>query len=397
MEATRIASLPARADALAIGHRRGRPLTPLPIRDLPAQGLQTTARDLGRFLIALLCGGELDGRQVLAPGVIEAMLTPQNQDVALDLDVTTGLGWRLEEERIPGAGLVVRHGGATLGHSAELMLLPEVGLGIAVLANSGDARRVVEQLADVVLAQTASLVPEPLPPDLFLAPSASAARDGSGRTGTPTNAGGHFATDLGLITIAPTADKARHRLCACMSGTQLDLVRSADGWLDVPATAQALPPSAQALAAMRYQTRRIGRREVVVADTGDGEAVIGEQVPAEPLPALWRARLGRYAVINPDPGYPVEDLRLSLTDGKLCFSYRMPLLSAKRIQMPVRPLDADTGVILGLGRNRGDALRFVEGAGGTSLLRWSGYLAEPIGVAGPSAADDHAADIRSLK
>ncbi|WP_295881540.1 serine hydrolase domain-containing protein [uncultured Thiohalocapsa sp.] len=46
MEATRIASLPARADALAIGHRRGRPLTPLPIRDLPAQGLQTTARDV---------------------------------------------------------------------------------------------------------------------------------------------------------------------------------------------------------------------------------------------------------------------------------------------------------------------------------------------------------------
>jgi hypothetical protein len=83
----------------------------------------------------------------------------------------------------------------------------------------------------------------------------------------------------------------------------------------------------------------------------------------------------------------VEDLRLSLTDGKLCFSYRMPLLSDKRIQMPVRPLDADMGVILGLGRNRGDALRFVERAGDEPLLRWSGYLAEPVGPAEDSTSD----------
>jgi hypothetical protein len=243
-----------------------------------------------------------------------------------------------------------------------------------------------------VLAQTASLVPEPLPPNLFFA-----AGGGPANTGTPTSAGGHFATDLGLIAIEQSADKARHKLCACMTGTELDLVPAADGWLDVPATEQALAPAAQTLAAMRYQTRHIGGREVVVADTGDGAAVIGEKVPAEPLPARWQARVGRYAVINPDPGYPVADLRLSLTDGKLCFSYRMPLLSEKRIQMPVRPLDADTGLILGLGRNRGDALRFVERAGAAPLLRWSGYLARPIGSAEAGASDDDAADIMSLK
>jgi hypothetical protein len=135
----------------------------------------------------------------------------------------------------------------------------------------------------------------------------------------------------------------------------------------------------QALAAMRYQTRRIGGRDVIVADTGKGEAVLGEKVPAEPLPAAWRARLGHYEVINADPGYPVEDLRLSLNDGKVCLSYHMPLLSPKRIQMPVRPLDEDNGVILGLGRNRGDTLRFIPRADGDApLLRWSGYLARRV-------------------
>jgi hypothetical protein len=129
---------------------------------------------------------------------------------------------------------------------------------------------------------------------------------------------------------------------------------------------------------MRYQTRRIGGRDVVVADTGDGEVVLGEKVPREPLPAAWRARLGAYEVINADPDYPVEDLRLSLNDGKVCLSYRMPVLSPKRIQMPVRPLDDDNGVVLGLGRNRGDAMRFIGRAGDDPLLRWSGYLARPV-------------------
>ncbi len=378
MSATRIAVRPSAADGLAVGHRHGRALAPLPIRDLPAQGLMTSARDLGRFLKMLLCGGELAGRQVVEPGPIEAMLAPQNQDVALDLDVTTGLGWFLETGRIPGAERLARHGGATLGYAAELMLLPEVGLGVAVLASSGDAQRIVGQLAESVLARSLSLVPEPLPPDLFVP-----AGDGPDAVGSAVSAKGHFATDLGLVAFEAGEADQDHTLCACMTGERLDMVRGADGWLGVDAMDRdALPPSARTLAAMRYQTRRIGGRDVLVADIGDGEAVIGEKVPAAPVPAAWRARLGHYAVINPDPDYPVSDLRLSLVDGKLCLSYRMPVLSPKRIQMPVQPLDEDTGVILGLGRNRGDALRFVEQGGG-SLLRWSGYLARPLGDGDP--------------
>jgi CubicO group peptidase (beta-lactamase class C family) len=386
MRATRIAALPAAADRLAVGHRGGAPLAPLPIRDLPAQGLETSAADLGRFLIALLCGGELHGRQVLAPGLIEAMMMPQNAAVALDLDVATGLGWFLEDGTVGDAGPVVRHGGTTLGFAAELVLLPEAGLGVAVLASSGDARRVVVQLAETILTHAAALVPEPLPPELFVSAS-PAASDRPAAGGTAIGADGHFATDLGLIAIAANGEDDRHTLCACMEGARMDLVRGADGWLRVDAQTRALPAAAQALASMRYQARRIGEREVVVADTGTGPAVLGEKLPAEPLPAAWRARLGRYKVINADAGFPVTDLRLSLTDGKVCFGYRMPVLSSKRIQMPVRPLDDDSGVIVGLGRNRGDTLRFVAGAGEEApLLRWSGYLARRVDDGGPSAA-----------
>jgi CubicO group peptidase (beta-lactamase class C family) len=381
MNDTRIAALPAAADAVAVGHRDGRPLTPLPIRDLPAHGLETSAHDLGRFLRALLRDGELDGQQILRREALATMWAPQNRDVPLDLDVTTGLGWFLDEDLIPG-GRVVRHGGATLGHAAELLLLPDAGLGVAVLASSGDARPIVEQLATSMLAQASDLATAPVSSDLVVAAAPALAA-----TGAPISPGGHFATDLGLVAIVKEEGRDRHSLCACMTGTQLPLGRGDDGWLEVAQTPDRLPPAVRTLAAMRYQTRRIGDLEVLVADTGDGEAVIGERVPGESLPAGWRARLGRYRVINPDAGYPVEDLRLSLVDGKLCFSYRMPLLSPKRIQMPVRPLDERSGVIAGLGRNRGDTLRFVERAGAEPLLRWSGYLAEPHLVEDRSPAE----------
>jgi hypothetical protein len=39
---------------------------------------------MARLSIALLCAGELEGRQVIAPSLIEAMIEPQNADIALD-------------------------------------------------------------------------------------------------------------------------------------------------------------------------------------------------------------------------------------------------------------------------------------------------------------------------
>jgi CubicO group peptidase (beta-lactamase class C family) len=150
---TRFAAMPSADEPLAVGCKQRRAIDLLPIRDVPAQGLETTAADLGRSISVLLCGGNLDGRQVLAPDLIEQMMEPQNDDVALDLDVVNALGCFLEQGTIPGAERVVRHGGATLAYSAELVMLPEEGAGIAVLTNAGGARNVVAQLAQAVLTQ----------------------------------------------------------------------------------------------------------------------------------------------------------------------------------------------------------------------------------------------------
>lgn len=369
MENTAFASAPTAGTELATGHRKAAAFAPLPIRDLPAHGLQTTVSDLGRFMEAILCGGSLKGTQVIAPGLIEAMLEPQNTDVPLDLDVVYGLGWFLEHGTIPGATHIARHSGASLGFSAELVMLPEQGLGVVVMANAGGVGHVLKQLAETILSQSLKAMPTPLPPDLFVA--AMSPKPAAGTASAPE---GSYATDFGLISIRP----ADAKVCACIAAETMDLIPHPDGWFGVTAgDVGSLPASVEPLTRMRFQTRHIGGRDVVIADTGKGEVVIGEKVPTSPIPPEWLDRLGTYEVINPDPGFPIRDLQLNLNDGKLCLSYAMPVLSDGRIQMPVQTVSEDAGIILGLGRTRGETVRIVDGDG-EPLLRWSGYLARKM-------------------
>lgn len=205
LQQTRFVARPEQDDSFGIGHRDGRRLEPLPLRDLPAKGLITSAADLARLSAVLLNAGALDGRQLIEPGLIEAMLEPQNAEVELDLGLSIGLGLFLEQASIPEAARVARHSGNSLGYTAEWILLPEQGLGVAVLANAGHAGTIVKPLAEAILANAMKLEPEPIPADLFVV-----AAEDERKARIATSPEGHFATDFGLIAIRPEQDS----LCA---------------------------------------------------------------------------------------------------------------------------------------------------------------------------------------
>jgi CubicO group peptidase (beta-lactamase class C family) len=109
----------------------------------PAGGINSTARDLSRWMRLLLGGGELDGKRLLSEARIREMRTP-----VTPLPVSPkgraripetnfrayGLGWYLEDYR--GERLAY-HAGRIDGMSARLVLLPEKQLGVAVLTNRG--------------------------------------------------------------------------------------------------------------------------------------------------------------------------------------------------------------------------------------------------------------------
>jgi CubicO group peptidase (beta-lactamase class C family) len=103
-----------------------------------------------RFVALELGNGTLGGKQLVSERQILARRVPQ---VKITDEWSYGLAWGITKE----SGLdAVGHNGGTYGFSSLLEMLPEHGVGIVVLANSGNAgtfngavhRRFIELLFD---------------------------------------------------------------------------------------------------------------------------------------------------------------------------------------------------------------------------------------------------------
>jgi CubicO group peptidase (beta-lactamase class C family) len=115
----------------------------------PAGALITTAPDLARFGMAMLRGGELEGARVLTPASVAEMMRMQAR-AHPRLPEGFGLGFGVRE--VPGRKLVWWDGGLA-GAASRLALLPEHGVGVAILSNLADnapvsvaARRILDAL-----------------------------------------------------------------------------------------------------------------------------------------------------------------------------------------------------------------------------------------------------------
>lgn len=111
---------------------------------LPAGNLYTSVEDLGRFLSCLFADGKVDGKQILKPETIAEMFTPQ----LTDDDSGFGLGFHIGEFRDRKR---ISHSGAVYGFSSSLAGIPELKVGVIVLANEDIAMGAVSRIADAAL------------------------------------------------------------------------------------------------------------------------------------------------------------------------------------------------------------------------------------------------------
>ncbi|MES9972437.1 MAG: serine hydrolase domain-containing protein [Candidatus Thiodiazotropha sp.] len=344
---------------LSEGHLDGqsRPLPPL--RDTPALGLYTTGEDLGLLMSALL-GSHIPG---LPDSLLKQMFQAQTVDGQVSLGVAPGFGWFIE--RHPVVGKRVRHGGTTLLFGAEMMLLPEHGLGVAVLANGADSNRVAKELAATILALAATA--RGVVPDQTQGQIAQRRADGYD---TPSGA---YATDLGLLMV----DAEQPRLCACIIERILDLVRFEDGSLGLTQESiRQLPDGYRVLGDLRLRETEINGMDVLVADRNGNEILLGNRVEVDQWESVWRKRLGSYRTINSDGEFSIQDLKLSDQDGVLCLHYRAPHLSDRLIRVPLQPVSPTEAVVQGFGRGGGETVQIVE-VNGKQCLKFSGYMGEP--------------------
>jgi CubicO group peptidase (beta-lactamase class C family) len=113
------------------------PQRPLPAM-APAGAINSSAADMARWLLALLAGGQLDDATVMSPATAKRQLTPHmlmpgGEEMPGLTQYAYGLGWSIGRYR---EHKVAMHSGGIDGFTTHCMLLPDDGIGVAVLTNS---------------------------------------------------------------------------------------------------------------------------------------------------------------------------------------------------------------------------------------------------------------------
>ena len=125
--------------------RREGVVVPVPLRPVtamaPAGAVNSCAADMARWLLAQLNGGQIDGQAVMSPGVVARqhaphMVLPEDRTFPASTRHAYGLGWLIGQYR---GHRLAEHGGGIDGFQTECMLLPDDGIGVAVMTNTSSS------------------------------------------------------------------------------------------------------------------------------------------------------------------------------------------------------------------------------------------------------------------
>ncbi|HYN89562.1 MAG TPA: serine hydrolase domain-containing protein [Ardenticatenaceae bacterium] len=130
----------------------------------PSSTLHSSAVEMGRWALANLNRGELDGRRILQAASYGLLWHPYVETGYGDPPEHVGLSWFLAEYR---GHRTVEHGGADTGFETNLVLLPDLGAAVVVLSNSIPAP--VGPITRVALDLLLGFEPEPPRPPVLLA------------------------------------------------------------------------------------------------------------------------------------------------------------------------------------------------------------------------------------
>ena len=365
------ASITARAPEgpmAAKGYRNGKEAADLVLRDISAGGLNASVRDMSRFLSMIFADGRANGRSVLRPETVREMLRPQNADVPLDLNFRVGLGWMLSglgEIEFSGAGPVAHHAGGTALFHSQVIVLPAHKLGVVVLSNSASSRKVVNKIATEALklaleAKTGFREPAPTPPvlsDRPVSPELARAFEGD------------YATQLGYAKVYAKGGELR----ADAVGRTFRLVPREDGILGVRYSLLAIVNVDLGME-IGLSRARIAGREVLIAQTGAQQLLVGERIEPVTIPNAWLERVGEYEITNPGDDRPlVTRIALSRDARHLFLKVSMTEAPDVDFALPLEALDDRVAVIRGLGRSQGSSIVALETLAGAQLM-YSGYL-----------------------
>ena len=108
----------------------------------PAGGGSTTAGDMARYMTMILNGGVLDGVQIYNPATAAGFARVQSRP----MPGVAGFAHGFREFQLPGGRTGWGHDGVLLSFRSAMMVVPDLGLGVFVAANSETGERLSSQL-----------------------------------------------------------------------------------------------------------------------------------------------------------------------------------------------------------------------------------------------------------
>ncbi len=340
----------------ATGYKKQVAQSNLPVRDIPALGLNSSLVDMSHFISAILNHGTYNHKRILEAGSVESMFNVQNKHVNLDFDQLIGIPWFINKVNKEQQSLIVEHGGTTINFSSQIMLAPEHQLGIIILSNTSQVNTVINKIAKQLLN---NLMSSPEQNIISYIPSKLQ------KTKSTDSSTSRYISKSGIIEI----DKDASQLCDCQTNRKLNLVPLPDGWFGLS------PDNKKYTSKITEQV--IDGNEVIVLEKNGKQHRIGSRYIPNDNRFHWEQYFGKYEIINPDEDFPVTDVRIFDEDNMTYMCYRMPKLSNKLIVLPITPVSEQEAITEGLGRSKGETV-FSQDIDGETHLIYSGYIAKKI-------------------
>ena len=350
---------------LARGYVQDTPVSPTPVRDIPAGGLYSNVLDLTRLMRCVFADGVLDHTRVLGENELRATLEPQYPGLPFDFGQHFGLGWMLSGLPIEGGTQQAWHNGGTKAYLSQLALLPQMKLGVVVLANADNAGSLVVEAAEEALRLALEIRHGIATPVKTHAPEIPMAR---------ATLAQHVG-DYSLMGSLAHIKLGKKRLKLHVLKHVLDLVPVTPNRFRVEFNLLGLKSVPIAFPPVEF-AQVDGRAFALLRDRVVTPA---EKIPPYSIPDSWRHCVGDYHILNPDAEYLVEleHCRMLIENGKLLMDIRISGIENRRVKVVVVPISNSEATVFGLGRNVGDVARILMD-GERSRIRYSGYLFERI-------------------
>lgn len=324
---------------------------------LPATGLNASATDLAHFASMILNRGQLGDMRLLSRNSVDEMLRAQNDGSSYDFRTRVGLGWILTHLELPGLD-VVWHDGEVPGYLAQMLLLPRRGLAVIVLSTPTGNGADVRQLAAALTRSLAHEQGVEMPP--ISRPESNPELD------PVADATGVYALQDGIARVHRVDDQL-----------QIESAYPIYPGFELVDGVQNLEP----VGTSRYRVAtsplvlEFGQVDDVVMMVGERDRIHGrlaERFDPGNLSPAWSARVGDWRPQRIDLTWVgFEEVRLVIEDGVLLLRYDSEWEAGVVGTRALIPLDDSTAVIAGLGRGKGELVRF-ESRSGAEIMHWQG-------------------------